>query len=74
MTPHVLRQRLACLFLLALSLLFAPWAQAASHSVRLPNQEYREVHEDLAVKVLGGHIRTGNPHKSLRLLPRRAGQ
>ena len=57
MTPHVLRQRLACLFLLALSLLFAPWAQAASHSVRLPNQEYREVHEDLAVKVLGGHIR-----------------
>ena len=57
MTLHVLRQRLACLFLLALSLFFAPYAQAATHSARLPNQEYREVHEDLAVKVLGGHIR-----------------
>ena len=49
--------RLLSALLLALSLFFAPLAQAGSHSVRLPNQEYRETHEDLAVKVLGGHIR-----------------
>ena len=52
-----LHRHLACLLLLALLVLFAPLAQAGSHSVRLPNQEYRETHEDLAVKVLGGHIR-----------------
>jgi RHS repeat-associated protein len=31
-------------------------AQPVSQSVRLPNQEYTETRQDIAVKVLGGHV------------------